>query len=82
VRHEETGLLVAEDDGGGLQEAIARLLNDPELRRRLSASARAFAAQNFMSWDERVAAEIAVLDRLAGGPPPASGSHPTAGAPT
>ena len=82
VRHEETGLLVAEDDGGGLQDAIARLLNDPELRRRLSASARAFAAQNFMSWDERVAAEIAVLDRLAGGPPPASGSHPTAGAPT
>jgi glycosyltransferase involved in cell wall biosynthesis len=77
VRHEETGLLVAEEDRAGLQDAIARLVNDPELRGRLSDRARAFAAQNFMSWDERVAAEITVLDRLAGGPPAGRGPHPT-----
>jgi glycosyltransferase involved in cell wall biosynthesis len=74
VRHEETGLLVAEEDRDGLGAAIARLVNDPELRRRLGANARAFAAQSFMSWDERVAAEIAVLDRLAGGPPAPAGA--------
>jgi glycosyltransferase involved in cell wall biosynthesis len=70
VRHEETGLLVAEDDAAGLAAALARLAGDAALRRRLGESARQFAARTFMNWDERVGAEIAVLDRLAGGTPP------------
>jgi hypothetical protein len=50
--------------------AILRLVNNAALRQRLGAGARDFAARHFMNWDVRVAAEIAVLDRLAGGPPP------------
>jgi glycosyltransferase involved in cell wall biosynthesis len=79
VHHEETGLLVAEDDRAGLAQAIARLANDPALRARLSTRSRAFASRNFMSWDERVSHEIALLDRLAGGSPTATTSSPRAG---
>jgi glycosyltransferase involved in cell wall biosynthesis len=70
VRDEENGLLVPEDDAAALLVAILRLVNNAALRQRLGAGARDFAARHFMNWDVRVAAEIAVLDRLAGGPPP------------
>ena len=76
VRHEETGLLVPEGDRAGLVAAIDRLVTDSDRRRRLGAAAREFAASRFMGWDERVAAEIELLDRLAGGPPPPP--HPPA----
>ncbi|APT93382.1 glycosyl transferase [Corynebacterium phocae] len=46
VRHGETGLLA--QDVAGLVAATTRLIEDPELRRRLGAGAREFA-QNF-SW--------------------------------
>jgi glycosyltransferase involved in cell wall biosynthesis len=65
VRHEETGLLVGEDDSEALAAALLRLVADAELRRRLGRAARDFAARHFMSWDERVAAEVALVDRLA-----------------
>lgn len=71
VRDGETGLLVPEDDAPALTAAIVRLVDDPALRRELGTGARDFAARNFMNWDARVAAEIALLDRLAGGPPKA-----------
>jgi glycosyltransferase involved in cell wall biosynthesis len=65
VRHLENGLLVPETDGSALAAAVVWLAAEPELRRRLGSAARIFAAQNFMGWPERIAAEIAVLDRLA-----------------
>jgi glycosyltransferase involved in cell wall biosynthesis len=40
VRDRETGLLVPPRDGGALAAAVARLLDDPELRSRLSDGAR------------------------------------------
>ncbi len=44
IRHEETGLLVPPERGAeGLAEAVERVLNDPELRRRLLEGGRAFA---------------------------------------
>ena len=42
----ETGLLVAPDDPGALAGAIARLLDDPELRARLGAAGRERARQS------------------------------------
>jgi len=69
VRHEETGLLVPEDDAPALEAALVRLAEDDALRARLGAAAKAFARQHFMGWDARVGAEITLLDRLAGGAP-------------
>jgi glycosyltransferase involved in cell wall biosynthesis len=66
VIHDETGLLAPEDDREALVAGLSRLADDPDLRRRLGQGARDFAMRHFMSWDERVAAEIALLDRLTG----------------
>jgi glycosyltransferase involved in cell wall biosynthesis len=46
----ETGLLVPADDGDALRDAIAAVLNDPELRERMGAAARARAVEHF-SWE-------------------------------
>jgi rhamnosyl/mannosyltransferase len=52
--HEETGLTVPVDDPVALADAADRLLSEPGLRERLSASARERAAREF---DHRVMAE-------------------------
>lgn len=59
----ETGLLVRPDDRPGLTAAFARLLQDPELRRRLGAAGRARALSH--TWD-------AAALTLFGPPPPPS----------
>jgi glycosyltransferase involved in cell wall biosynthesis len=64
VRDGETGLLVPEADGAALVAALARIAGDAPLRRRLGAGAREFAARHFMSWEARVAAEVALVERL------------------
>jgi sugar transferase (PEP-CTERM/EpsH1 system associated) len=46
VRHGELGVLVPEGDSGAMAEAIVRLAFDPEHRRSLGASARAFTVAN------------------------------------
>jgi glycosyltransferase involved in cell wall biosynthesis len=48
-----TGLLVPNGDAAALREAIARLLGDEELRRKLGAAARA-RVQEVASWDRVV----------------------------
>jgi glycosyltransferase involved in cell wall biosynthesis len=73
VRHEETGLLVAENDPEGLAEAVRRMSDDASLRLRLGRQAQEFALRTFMDWDQRVGAEIRVLDALVDGG--ASGRH-------
>ncbi len=47
VRHEVNGLLVPARDGEATAAAIARLLEDAELRRRLAAAGRAIAEAEF-----------------------------------
>jgi glycosyltransferase involved in cell wall biosynthesis len=47
VVHGETGVLVAPGDPEDLAEALARLVADGELRRRLGAAGRARAEQSF-----------------------------------
>ena len=49
VRDGETGLLVPPDDPVGLEAAITRLLDDPELRQRLGERAREALATEFSS---------------------------------
>jgi len=50
VKHEQTGLLVKECDVPGLADAIARLLADPDLSRRLAEQGYQHAVQAF-GWD-------------------------------
>jgi glycosyltransferase involved in cell wall biosynthesis len=56
-----TGLLVEPADADGLTVAIARLLDDPELRRRYGDAGRQRAAERF-GWD-RITAQTLELYR-------------------
>lgn len=47
LRHEETGLMIAQHDPDALADAIERLLIDAELRVRLAANARRLIEENF-----------------------------------
>jgi len=49
VRDGETGFLVPHGDVGALAERIRRLLDDPDLRKRMGRRGRAFAEE--LSWD-------------------------------
>ena len=60
VRDGETGLLVAEGDVEGMGAAIARLLDDPGLARRMGAAGRRHALAHL----DRAAARARVRDRL------------------
>ena len=61
------GLLLQPDDDAGLAQALARLMEDGDLRQRLQRAARQFALDNFWSWDQRMEAEVqAVADLVAG----------------
>jgi len=44
---ESTGLLIEPGDSGGLSQALARLLADPELRARLARNARELVEERF-----------------------------------
>jgi glycosyltransferase involved in cell wall biosynthesis len=59
VRHEETGLLVQPGDPCALRAALERLLDDPELRRRLGAAGRARVSE-LCDWDTVTDATLAV----------------------
>jgi glycosyltransferase involved in cell wall biosynthesis len=47
VRHEETGLLAAPGDAGGLATCLVRLARDPALARRLAGQGRAHVERRF-----------------------------------
>lgn len=62
---EETGLLVPPEDVDALVESVARLLDDPDLARRMAVRAREVARERFGA--DRYAREIqAVIGQLAG----------------
>lgn len=65
VKDGVNGVLVTEpDDTGKLTDTVAGLLGDAEKSAALGASAAAWADTNIWTWDERMAAETAELDRL------------------
>ena len=47
-----------------IPEAIIRLLDDDELRTRLSEAAGRYARENFWTWDERIRTEIRTVEAL------------------
>jgi glycosyltransferase involved in cell wall biosynthesis len=64
VRDGETGLLASEGDVEELSRKLARIINDGELRRRLSEGAAAFGRTHFVSWDDRISMEAEALESL------------------
>lgn len=64
----ETGLLVPPDDPGALAAAIARLLDDPALRRRLGPAGRARVLDRF-TWDVTARGTAACYRALLEGAP-------------
>jgi glycosyltransferase involved in cell wall biosynthesis len=76
VAHEETGLLVPEADPRALAAAMARLLGDAGLRRRLGAQAHRYVAAHFNLHEQTRHLEL-LYDALVADPAPvaASGAH-------
>jgi glycosyltransferase involved in cell wall biosynthesis len=69
VRHEQTGLLVPPGDPDALAAAIARLLTDADLRRRLGAAGPARVAEGHLAEQMCDAYESVYRRVLAGGSP-------------
>ena len=64
VREGETGLLVRDGDVEHLTERLTELMDKDRLRERLSRQAAAFGKRHFVSWEERIAMEIEILEDL------------------
>jgi len=64
VRDHETGRLVPDGDVGALSAAIAALLEDEAARAAMGRRARAFAADSFTAWPDRVRMEIDIVEAL------------------
>lgn len=63
LSHDETGLIVADDDTAAFAAAMNLLLDDDALRRRLGAEAKLYARQ-YLSWDNCAAICEGVYERL------------------
>jgi glycogen synthase len=63
VMHQQTGLLIEKDDSGGLAQAIAFLLEHPEMATQMGQAARQ-RAQEVFSWEQYVNAYDALYQRL------------------
>jgi glycosyltransferase involved in cell wall biosynthesis len=65
VRAGETGALVRDGDVAALADAIGLLLGSESVRTRMGEAARRLARETFVSWDARIAAELAIVEGLA-----------------
>lgn len=64
IINNENGILLECDDLPKLPEVIRKLLADDKLRQRLGANARRFAEEHFWRWEERMKAEVQVVEEL------------------
>jgi glycosyltransferase involved in cell wall biosynthesis len=62
VAHEENGLLIEPDRLAEIPDALTRVLQDDDLRRRLGRNAARYADRTLLSWDERIDREIARIE--------------------
>ncbi len=65
VRDGETGMLIENGDTAAMASALGKLVLDQGLRDELGRGAAAYAAGNFMSWENRTARELDIIERLA-----------------
>ncbi len=77
VRHEETGLLFQKGDATALRSALARAVDDPELRQRLGRAGRSFVERE-RSWTVAGRLIGGIYDRLTSSQPPAHAPAPGA----
>jgi glycosyltransferase involved in cell wall biosynthesis len=64
IRNGNNGILLSSLDLPGLSRTIINLLQNEELRDTLGNSAQKYAEANFWTWEDRMAAEMAEIDRL------------------
>jgi len=64
VQDGDTGIVVDDGNVTGLAEAIARLADDPDERKRMSARAKHVAAEKLTSWDRRTGMELEIIDEI------------------
>ena len=67
VRDGETGLLVPNGDVAAFARALELIVRDGALRERLGRQAAKFGREHFVSWDDRIEMELAVLEEAAAG---------------
>jgi glycosyltransferase involved in cell wall biosynthesis len=68
LAHEESALLFAPGDGASFRGALKRLIADPELRKRLGASARATIDTRDLTWDANARRVEAIVQNLPNAP--------------
>ena len=64
VRAGETGALVDDGDVAALADAVELLLESSSARQRMGEAARRLARDSFVSWEKRIAMEIAIVEGL------------------
>ena len=64
IRDRQTGRLVPEGDLEAFADAVAELLDDEEMRSSMGRRARAFAAESFTAWPDRVRMEVDIVEGL------------------
>jgi glycosyltransferase involved in cell wall biosynthesis len=64
LAHEDSALLFASGDGASFRGALKRLIADPDLRKRLGASARATIDTRDLTWDANARRVEAIVQNL------------------
>jgi glycosyltransferase involved in cell wall biosynthesis len=68
LTHEESALLFAPGDAASFSAALKRLIADPDLRKRLGASARATIDTRDLTWDANARRVEAIVQNFPNGP--------------
>ncbi|TEB08211.1 GDP-mannose-dependent alpha-(1-6)-phosphatidylinositol monomannoside mannosyltransferase [Pelotomaculum schinkii] len=64
IKNEFNGILLPVNKSDRIAATIVYLLSDEKLRKYLGCNAQEYAKQNFWSWNERMNAELAVVNKL------------------